>query len=120
MIIIIYKYIINIYIHTEKDLVTVLEAIITVTNWFELGLKLDIPFHELERIKREGYDEKDRLCGMIRYWLNAGQASWFILVEALMSPLVDMKGLAMKIAGNHSGMCVCVCVNSDILYTWKY
>ena len=85
-----------------------MEAIITVTNWFQLGLKLNIPSHELDRIKDDECDEKDRLCGMIRYWLNTGQASWFILVEALKSPLVNMKGLAMKIAGNHSGMCVCV------------
>ena len=107
-IIIIYKYIlvINIYTHTENDLVTVLEATIKVTNWYHLGLKLDIPPHELERIKHDGCDEKDRLCRMLLYWLSTGRASWLSLVEALKSPLIDMKRLAMEIASNHSGVCV--------------
>ena len=103
-IIIIYKYFINIYTLTENDLVTVLEATIKVTNWYHLGLKLDIPPHELERIKHDRCDEKNRLCGMLLYWLNTGGASWLSLVKALKSPLIDMKRLAMEIASNHSGV----------------
>ena len=109
-IIIIYKYFINIYTLTENDLVTVLEATIKVTNWYHLGLKLDIPPHELERIKHDRCDEKNRLCGMLLYWLNTGGASWLSLVKALKSPLIDMKRLAMEIASNHSGVWLCVCV----------
>ena len=50
-----------------------------------LGLELGLPDHQLERIRRDGYDETDCLCKMILKWLDTGVASWSCLVEAVLN-----------------------------------
>ena len=69
------------------DIVPVLTAVNELTDWYNLGLKLGIPHHQLERIRKGGYDENDRQCNMISTWLDTGHASWSSLVDALKSPL---------------------------------
>ena len=77
----------NYYFIIVGDIVPVLRAIIEVTDWYNLGLKLGIPHHQLERIRRDGYDENDHRRNMISAWLETGHASWSSLVDALKSPL---------------------------------
>ena len=69
------------------DIVPVLTAVNEVTDWYTLGLKLGIPHHQLEGIRRDGYDENDRRRNMISAWLETGHASWSSLVDALKHPL---------------------------------
>ena len=69
------------------DIVPVLTAVNEVTDWYNLGLKLGIPHHQLERIRKGVHDENDRQCNMISAWLDTGHASWSSLVDALKSPL---------------------------------
>ena len=38
---------------------------------------------------------------MVSRWLDTGKATWRRLAQALMSPLVDEEGLAVKLAKQH-------------------
>ena len=84
----------------------VLEAVHDVVNWQYLGLKLGLEKPQLDIMDRNyrGIVEACRM-EMIFRWLNTGKASWRALVRALASPLVDERGLAMKIAAEH-GNCM--------------
>ena len=83
---------------TNESVVSVLEATVTVTDWFNLGLKLNLAYHDLERIKLDNARQIDCQREMILLWLNTGRASWCCLVQALMSPLIDKGELAMRLA----------------------
>ena len=79
----------------------VLDYIIKVTDWMSLGLLLKLPSYELDRIRRDGYDEKDRLQKMVSLWLDSGTASWRTLVQALFNPLMNKEELARRISEEH-------------------
>ena len=81
-------------------------AIITVTNWNGLGLALGLPPYILGRIKQQYTTVQDQLQDVLSHWIGTGNASWAVIVEALRSPLVNMEGLAKKIACNHLSKCV--------------
>ena len=102
-IIIIFISIINFTI--VSDIVPVLEATVEVTDWYCLGLRLDLPVHQLDTIRRDGYDETDRKCKMILKWMDTGVASWSCLVEALKSPLINKNGVAHRITKDHPRTC---------------
>ena len=91
----------NLLLIIVDDIVPVLEAIIEVTDWFSLGLKLGIPYHQLERIKIDGHNENARQRNMILSWLETGHASWSSLVEALKSPLIKKEEIAEQIIKAH-------------------
>ena len=84
-----------------SDLVPVLRATVEVTDWYSLGLELGLPDHQLERIRRDGYDETDCQRKMTLKWLDTGVASWSSLVEALKSPLINKNGVAEQITKDH-------------------
>ena len=84
-----------------SDLVPVLTATIEVTKWYDLGLELDLPVHQLDNIGSDGCEETERKRKMIVQWLNTGVASWSSLVEALKSPLVNKKGVAKQISKDY-------------------
>ena len=81
-------------------------ASITVTKWNGLGLTLGLPPYIVERIKQQCKTVEDQLQGVLSHWIGTGDASWAALVEALRSPLVNMKGLARQIASNYPCECV--------------
>ena len=85
----------------DINLIAVLRSVIAITDWTSLGLTLGIPSHELERIRRDGYDEKDRLRRMVSMWLDNGTGSWKCLVEALLHPLVNRIDIANTISQQH-------------------
>ena len=93
--------------YTDTDLVTVMEATISVNNWSLFGLKLGVPQYEINNIKQQYRSVPDQLQGVLSHWIGTGDASWAELAEALCSPLVNMKGLARHIAISH--LCKCVC-----------
>ena len=84
-----------------SDLVPVLKAIVEVTDWYSVGLALGLPDHQLDTIRRDGYDETDRKRKMILTWLDTGVASWSSLVEALKRPLINKRGIAEQICKDH-------------------
>ena len=95
-IIIIFIIIINFTI--VSDLEPVLESIITVTDWYTLGLKLGLSDLELQTI---AHKETDRKREMIVSWLETRSGSWSSLVEALKSPLISRMDIAHQIMKDH-------------------
>ena len=79
----------------------VVRSIIEVTDWMSLGLLLELPSHDLDRIRRDGYDERERLQKMVSLWLDSGTASWRALVQALFDPLMKKEELARRISEEH-------------------
>ena len=72
-----------------------------ITDWSTLALILGIKQSVSERIKRDGYDEMDRIKKMVMEWLDSGTASWNGLVLALNNPLVKRNDLAKKLSEEH-------------------
>ena len=98
---------IHTYIHLGSDLVSVMTAAITVINWSDLGLVLGVPPHVVNEIRKDYTSVQDRRHYVLYHWIETGDATWAGLVEALHSPLVNMKGLAGHIASNHPCKYVC-------------
>ena len=82
-------------------LLSVLDYVIEVTDWMYLGLSLKLSVYELEGIRQDGHNLKDRLQRMVSLWLNSGIASWRALVQALLKPLMNKEDLARRISEEH-------------------
>ena len=52
-------------------------------DWHELGIYLEVPKHKLNNIGRENPTEARKLSEVLQYWLNNGEASWEMIIEAL-------------------------------------
>ena len=74
---------------------------IDVTDWVSLGLALGLSPPELDRVGRDGYDERERQRRMVSLWLDTGTASWKGLVIALLNPIVKKEELAKRISEQH-------------------
>ena len=85
----------------SENIVDILDYIIEVTDWMSLGLSLKLPSYELEGIRQDGYNLKDRLQRMVSLWLDSGTASWRALVQALFDPLMNKEELARRISEEH-------------------
>ena len=72
-------YIIFYFLFIENDLLKVLEAITTVTDWYELGLKLGLNVDILEKIENDCCSVLERQHKMILKWLNTGCASVLLM-----------------------------------------
>ena len=86
------------------DLLAVLRAITSVVNWHSLGLELPgwKSYDQLEKIEIDNrWSVDDCVRTMVSQWLDTGVATWRGLVQALTSPLVNKRGLAVKIAKQH-------------------
>ena len=80
---------------------SVLDYIIEVDDWKLLGLSLELPSYKLDRIKREGFNEREMIQKMVSLWLDSGTASWRALVQALFKPLMNKEDLARRISKEH-------------------
>ena len=91
-----------VYVVGSSDLVPVLEAITSVVDWHSLGLKLGLEKYKLDRIEVD-HRGKVNNCqkAMASLWLDSDEASWRSLVQALLSPLVDRKDLAIDLVKKH-------------------
>ena len=75
-------------------------------HWFDLCLALQIPYNDLSAIRRDyGGDTGVCLREGICIWLQGGEATWRILVDAVANSCggKDAK-LAIEIARKHEGM----------------
>ena len=74
----------------------------TVTNWREVGVALEIPSSTLDTIATEIDDAGQRLTHILAQWLMSPTApTWRSLVKALMNSSTDLQQVARRIAGNH-------------------
>ena len=80
-----------------SDLEPVLESIITVTDWYTLGLKLGLPYYLLDTISHDYFTIQKCKRMMLMSWLETGSGSWSSLVEALRSPLLSKIAVAEEI-----------------------
>ena len=86
----------------NNDLVSVLEAILSVNKWHDLGLKLGLKKSALDGIDQNKHGVvEDCRKEMVSQWLDTHRATWRCLVQALMSPLVDKRALAVELAKQH-------------------
>ena len=81
-----------------NDLRTVIKQTLPINDWPILGIALGLPVHAVDRLKRENLSISDLQRNMLQYWLETGDASWAVLVNALKSDVVAKVGLAKKIA----------------------
>ena len=88
---------------TGSNLNDLLDAILSVTAWKQLGLNLGLEKYKLDNIEIDKHRiVQDCQMEMISLWLDTGNASWHALVRALASPLVGKGDLAEKIAAEHT------------------
>ena len=73
-------------------------------SWFMLGLGLGIKADILKKIESErtGNNVENCLFDLLVFWLNSGNATVKILVDALVK--VNMRVLADKIQKKYAGM----------------
>ena len=66
-------------------------------KWWDIGLKLHVPYHKLKEFEKEG----DPFAAVINYWLNGNvkdiPVTWRSVVMFLEASGVDEKGLAQTI-----------------------
>ena len=92
---------------TAGDLIAVMKATQTISDWYTLGLTLGILSHVLDKITMDESKVLNRQRSMLQHWLDTGHASWMMLVDALMNPLINKDGLAKEIARNHPCEYIC-------------
>ena len=85
----------------EEDLIHILRSVMSVTDWFSLGLALGLPCSSLKRVKKDENDVTSRLRETLSLWLDTGDASWKSLVQALLDPVVNKKDIAQSICEQH-------------------
>ena len=80
------------------------DQVFTLTaRYYELGIVLDLPPHELETIHKECYHNISLgLIKVVTAWLKRGSQTWQKLVEAVDNPAGgNDHALAKKIADSH-------------------
>ncbi len=81
------------------DLKDLMNELYEVTEWFQLGLQLNVPPHVLTQIKKDHvHDGALGKVYMLKEWLNsvASEAPWADIVAALVR--IRMQGLAQRLA----------------------
>ena len=89
------------FTHTGTDLPDILRAINQVSDWFSLGIFLNVGYSTLETIKRD-YPSDHNHCRqkMLISWISSGNATWSILVKTLRDDMNE-PGLAERIEEEH-------------------
>ena len=63
-----------------RDLVIELKTV----DWYDLGIQLNVPAHQLKIISRENPTESMKMAEVLQYWLdNETAATWENVIEAL-------------------------------------
>ena len=52
-------------------------------DWYEVGIQLNVPAHQLKTIKRENSTESMRMAEILQYWLDNETATWEKIIDAL-------------------------------------
>ena len=74
-----------------------LEAIVSESDWYMLGIALHVRRNVLEEIKDNHRKIQHCRCEMVHLWISSGKATWSELVNALRSSIVNNKQLAEEI-----------------------
>ena len=85
---------------SEDNTVQVAELLEPAKNHsFELGLKLNLPFAEVEAIHKDYSSQHNRFIRIIIKFLQNAEpaATWRVIIDALRSPLVGLNGLARRV-----------------------
>lgn len=77
-----------------------------ITEWFKLGLYLDIPSETLKAIKRDRKKVEECKTFMLIEWAKWDIPTWEKLVFALVS--IGMPSVAVKIATKHRELSIVV------------
>ena len=89
---------------TPADAVNVLEELLPAqTQSYVLGLKLGLPYHEVDRIQAQYGDPRDRLLHTLIAFTKQAQPrpTWRVIVDALRSPAVNLPHLAERVEAAH-------------------
>ena len=82
----------------------ILEELLDARNQsYMLGLKLNLPVHEVEAICNKYSDPRERLLHIILAFLRRAEPrpTWSVIVGALRSPIVNLTALAMRVEAAH-------------------
>ena len=93
---------------TPKYAGKILEELLESQNQsFVLGLRLNLPFHEVEAIHSQFLNPRDRLLHIIIAFLRQAEPrpTWKVIVEALRNPIVNLRALAKRVEAAHSSEC---------------
>ena len=85
---------------TEKDVQNILEELLPAQNRsYELGLKLNLPPHQVESIHSTYTDPRKRLLQIVIQFLSQlePRPTWKVIVYALKSPVVNLPRLGEAI-----------------------
>ena len=88
---------------------------------FVLGLKFNLPLHEVQAIHKMHLNPRDRLLHVIIAFLKQVEPTltWRVIVDALNNPIVNMPVLAKRVERAHFPESTFTgTVVHDDLYTW--
>ena len=93
----------------ELTVRSVLNALQDVTDWYRLGIELDIPIRFLDEVEK--YPICQQKSRFVIQWLQYDvEASWSKLVNALVT--IDCRRVAMKIMQQHNIPGSCMFINT--------
>ena len=100
---VLYNFIITcLYNYLGANIINVQRATLGVADWSQLALLIGVSQAEYDRIVTNNHsDVRKQQKQIVISWLNAGKASWAILVAGLRDDLVGMDAIANKIAQDH-------------------
>ena len=52
-------------------------------DWYELGIQLNVPAHQLKAIRRENPNESTKMAEVLQYWLDNETGTWEKIIKAL-------------------------------------
>ena len=84
---------------TERDAMAIFEELLEAMNQaYILGLKMNLPSHELDAIKKTYPDPRECLLQVILAFLRQVEPrpTWRVIVDALRSPAVNLTALAER------------------------
>ena len=92
------------YLFIELDLRNLKIELKTVTNWYSLGIQLNVPDYELRKIDQDFHGSDHKMSAMLSHWLNncsEDKLSWQTIADALKH--IQHNNLARKLEGNILG-----------------
>ena len=79
------------------------ELLETMNQAYMLGLKLNLPSHEVDAISAAYTNARDRLLQVILAFLRQAEPrpTWRVIVDALRNPIVNLTALAERVEAAH-------------------
>ena len=79
------------------------ELLEAMNQAYMLGLKLNLPSHEVDAIRNTNPDPRDYLLQVILAFLRRAEPrpTWRVIVDALKSPTINLTALAERVEAVH-------------------